>query len=254
MVNPSRAAFSAVSIYPREGSAGTTVTVFFNQTDFNPQPQTDIWFDDLFIKTVTLAADHESFVTPTIAPYSNPGVHNVTARFDVYNGAGYSPVSTSQFTFNVTVPSLQALLFWQGSATIVNSSVTFSSAVLGGTSPFLYAWNFGDGMTGGGNPVTHSFQTKGNYTVTLTVTDSNAQTITESQMISVIPLPKPVVGPQGSPGPAGPQGPQGPSGTQGTAELPSNASMISYLALGVSTLAAIVSVVAIVSSRRRPGA
>ena len=259
IAHPSHAAFSAVSIYPREGPAGTTVTVFFNQTDFNPQPQVDIWYDDLFIESGTLAIDHASIVTPTIAPYSNPGVHNVTARYSVYNGAGYSPVSTAQFTFNVTVPPLQALLFWQGSATIVNQSVTFYASIVGGTPPVIYTWSFGDGMTAGGNPITHTFQNQGVYTVTVTGTDSKAQSITASQMISVISLPKPVAGPQGptgpqgSPGPAGPPGPQGPSGTQGAAELPSNNSTIVYAAFGVSTLAIIISALAIISSRRRIG-
>jgi PKD repeat protein len=184
------------------------------------------------------------------SPYSDPGIHNITILVWV-SAEGFK---SNHFNFSISVPPIQALLFWQGSATIVNQSVTFSAVVFGGTAPFVYVWNFGDGMPGGGNPVTHSFQTKGNYSVTVTVTDSNAQSITASQAISVMSLPNPVVGPpgpQGTQGPIGPPGPQGPSGTQGTAELPSSTSTMSYVALGVSTLAIIVSVGAAVLSQKR---
>jgi PKD repeat protein len=39
-----------------------------------------------------------------------------------------------------------------------------------------YAWDFGDGTTGSGLNVTHSYSTDGSYTVTLTVTDNGGLT------------------------------------------------------------------------------
>ena len=255
----------SATIYPNEGPQGVKIDAFFNVTSQDYR----VFWDDLFLLDCNTSAggtlpclqnsyssDHLTFYAPSNrSPYSDPGIHNVTILVWVSN-EGFK---SNHFNFSITIPPLQALLFWQGSATIVNQSVTFSAAVFGGTAPFLYVWNFGDGMTGAGNPANHRFQTRGNYTVTLTVTDSNAQTITASQIVSVISIPQPIpgpqgpIGPQGSPGPAGPPGPQGPSGTQGAAELPSNTSTIVYAALGVSTLAIIVSALAIVSSRRRIG-
>src|SRR5439155_9357788 len=75
-------------------------------------------------------------------------------------------------------------------------SVTFMATTSGGTSPYLYSWNFGDSSVSTGNPVSHSFTT-GNYTVTLTVTDSSvpnekaiasqAITITTTLLTLVVP-------------------------------------------------------------------
>lgn len=257
LVSESHATTVSASIYPHEGPAGSKMDVFFNVTsqDFR------VYWDDLFLLDCNTSAggtlpcmqnqyqsDHITFYAPSNQPpWSDSGVHNVTTQVWV-GGVGFE---TNHFNFTIPVPPLQALLFWQGSATIVNQSVTFYASVIGGTTPYVYTWNFGDGMTGGGNPVNHTFLNKGNYTVTITTTDANAQTITTSQMISVIPLPKPVAGPQGSQGPPGPPGPQGPSGTQGASELPSNMAMISYIALGVSTLAVVISVASILFSSRR---
>jgi hypothetical protein len=259
----SHATTVSASIYPNEGPQGARIDAFFNVTSQDYR----VFWDDLFLLDCntsaggtlpcmqnSYASDHVTFYAPSSrSPYSDPGIHNVTILVWV-SAEGFK---SDHFNFSISVPPIQALLFWQGSATIVNQSITFNAAVFGGTPPYLYVWNFGDGMTGGGNPVSHRFQGRGNYTVTLTVTDSNVQSVTATQTISVIPLPQPVTGPpgpQGVQGPSGPPGPQGPSGTQGAAELPSNTSMTTYAALGLSTLAIIVSVAAILSARRRVAA
>jgi len=51
-----------------------------------------------------------------------------------------------------------------------DTSVQFSSNVTGST-PIDYAWDFGDGNTGSGESPSHTFDTEGEYTVTLTASN-----------------------------------------------------------------------------------
>ena len=51
--------------------------------------------------------------------------------------------------------------------------------------PFTYSWDFGDGETGIGKNITHTFSESGTYTVTVTVTDSNWNIQIETIIITV---------------------------------------------------------------------
>jgi PKD repeat protein len=68
---------------------------------------------------------------------------------------------------------------------VVGYTVTFTATVTGGVSPYTYTWVFGDGSTGTGNPVSHTYATAGTYTVILTVTDSIGESVTVTQSITV---------------------------------------------------------------------
>ena len=68
-------------------------------------------------------------------------------------------------------------------------SVTFTATAGGGVPPYSFAWDFGDGTKGSGNPVAHSYSVQGTYTVNLTVKDSvfptpNTKTVTQSLTVS----------------------------------------------------------------------
>ena len=51
-----------------------------------------------------------------------------------------------------------------------------------------YCWEFGDGTTGSGIVVTHTYSATGNYTVNLTVTDNGGASDTDSINVSVVEL------------------------------------------------------------------
>ena len=58
-----------------------------------------------------------------------------------------------------------------------------------------YSWNFGDGSTGSGESVGHTYANPGNYTATLTVSDDGGATATANQTITVAPPAAPPVPP-----------------------------------------------------------
>ena len=117
-----------------------------------------------------------------------------------YSSAGsYIVTLTAKDANAQTVTSTQTLLVAQSPPTTIfavtpSSGLTvgqlasFRASVSGGTSPYTFNWNFGDGTTASGNPVNHSFNMPGTYTVTVTVADANAQTATATSSVLVNPL------------------------------------------------------------------
>jgi len=68
--------------------------------------------------------------------------------------------------------------------------VSFNAVSSGGVPPYSYTWNFGDASTGSGSSPTHSYSTKGTYTVSLTVKDSvfpTPHTASATQSLTVSP-------------------------------------------------------------------
>jgi len=61
-------------------------------------------------------------------------------------------------------------------------TITFTATPVGGVMPYTFNWNFGDGSTGSGSSVTHTYSTARPYLVSLTVTDS-ASPIPASQTL-----------------------------------------------------------------------
>jgi len=82
-----------------------------------------------------------------------------------------SPLS-SHFTFTPVSP-------------MIGQSVSFSATTTGGTAPYTYAWNFGDGGTSTANPSSHTYSASGAFMVSLKVTDSTSAYFTTSQTLNV---------------------------------------------------------------------
>ena len=88
-------------------------------------------------------------------------------------------ISTSQLfstSFTAQPPSGQT-----------GQSISFSASTIGGSPPYAYSWNFGDGSTGTGSSVTHTYSSAGSFNVILTIKDAGSpqQTATSQQTISV---------------------------------------------------------------------
>lgn len=69
----------------------------------------------------------------------------------------------------------------------VNQEETYTANVnYDGTGTVTYSWSFGDGTTGTGKSVKHTYTTKGNYSVTLNVSDSLGSTGSASAQVSTV--------------------------------------------------------------------
>src|SRR5207244_6614274 len=91
-----------------------------------------------------------------------------------YNIAISTDASTlsSHFTFTPVSP-------------MIGQSVSFSATTTGGTAPYTYAWNFGDGGTSTANPSSHTYSASGTFMVSLKVTDSTSAYFTTSQTLNM---------------------------------------------------------------------
>jgi len=109
---------------------------------------------------------HSNQQNPT-HQYANDGSY--TATLTVTDNQLNFAVDTAPVIITTTV--LVAEAGGRYSGTICNS-VTFLGSASGGCTPYNFSWDFGDGNTSSLQNPTHQYSTIGNYTVELTVTDS----------------------------------------------------------------------------------
>jgi PKD repeat protein len=100
---------------------------------------------------------------------------SATPMTEFFGSSTPLPISTS-FTYLPSSP-------------FANAVISFTGAAVGGTAPYTYSWNFGDGGLATGLTAAHSYATSGNYTTTLTVIDSASASAKSSQTVMVAPIP-----------------------------------------------------------------
>ena len=114
--------------------------------------------------------------------YSFSVAGNRTIAIKLTDGSGYT--NTQYFTVAVSLRIEISETVKSGPAPL---SVSFSGEAIGGSS-YLWAWNFGNGNTSDSQSASNTFGV-GNYTVTLSVTDSSGVTGTASVQIHSYPAP-----------------------------------------------------------------
>lgn len=140
--------------------------------------------------TVTLASGETSIVTFNLTAPTNPGstTLNVTAGHDIIID-DYWVV-----TMEVLNRPPIALFTYSPEFPIANETVTFNASTsydLDGTID-VYKWDFGDGTAIETSPtptMTHVYETRGNYTVTLTVIDNEDSENKTEATITIIDYP-----------------------------------------------------------------
>src|SRR5438093_1512618 len=119
-------------------------------------------------------------MTARSVPVTKPAVPSVLVALVIVAllilgvSAIYPSIAVAMLTADFSFPSATA-----------GSPMTFNATASGGTSPYSFSWNFGDGTTGTGNPATHIYSSASTFTVTLTVTDAVSNTAVVSQGVSV---------------------------------------------------------------------
>lgn len=121
--------------------------------------------------------------------YEIPGVYNVTLT--VVDSGGLKNATSKEIT--ITKPPLAVFTYSPlhpraGQTVVFNASESKSN----GGYIVSYFWDFGDNVTEAiGDPiVTHVYNAFGNYSVTLTITDSEGETATALRRITLIGSPK----------------------------------------------------------------
>ena len=125
----------------------------------------------------------------TTHTFTVAGSYNVVLT--VKDSSSPQQTATTQQTVNVSnpPPPLATNYTFSPSSPSVGQTITFTGSASGGISPYTFKWNFGDGVTGSGNPASHSFSSSGSFTVQLSVTDSSGTTASTTQTVTVNPAP-----------------------------------------------------------------
>jgi PKD repeat protein len=117
-----------------------------------------------------------------IVKYQTEGTYTLTLTVI---DANYD-VATDTATLTVLGPEELSVSINSPANAGLGQYVTFESIVAGGTAPYTYTWNFGDGITSTLKKPAHIYENEGTYTVTLTVTDDVGQEKTTTTTIEIV--------------------------------------------------------------------
>lgn len=109
------------------------------------------------------------------AQTSSPSISHTYASYQFYNivltAQGTGAPRIYYLTINLQ-PGFVIPLDASFDVSGVGLTRTFSAQASGGTAPYRFSWNFGDGATGSQNPMDHTYAAEGTYTIGLSVHDN----------------------------------------------------------------------------------
>ncbi len=124
--------------------------------------------------------------TPSPTPYHTytaPGSYNASVTV-TDSHAGTPDVTVANVTVVVN-PTLLARASASPTVAVQSQPVTFTVTTTGGTPPFTYAWNFGDGAGASVQSPTHAYAAVGTYTASVVVNDSAGNSVSSSIAVDV---------------------------------------------------------------------
>jgi PKD repeat protein len=172
------------------GTEGVAPATFEFEADITggTEPYTYLWnFDD----------DSEGSDEQTVVhTFEEAGTYNVVVTVTDENGQEASnnleitvneplPLPLPTPTPTITEP-LTVGIISNGTEGVAPATFEFEADITGGTEPYTYLWNFGDGSEGSDEQtVVHTFEEAGTYNVTLAATDTDNQNASDSIEINV---------------------------------------------------------------------
>jgi len=186
-----------VTVTPSEVSVGETVRLDINVKNLGTESET-FTLQIFYNETLLYEEDYsiESGASKVIFYYWNtsgvqPGVYTITAKVLLPEDANPENNVFTDVTLTIRAvkkPPVASFVYTPYSP-IVGETVEFDASESydpDGGEITEYCWDFGDGYTGIGKIVTHSYASEGTYYVTLTVIDDEEQSATFTRPISVV--------------------------------------------------------------------
>ena len=113
------------------------------------------------------------------------GTFNVAAVDLFANGATSVYYDDMIFPYWTPPPLIDAGGPYSG---YVHENISFHGFASGGVEPYTWAWDFGDGATASVQNPTHAYSVAGNYTATMTVTDADMNTASDTASVTIFAL------------------------------------------------------------------
>jgi hypothetical protein len=161
---------ASVSVYitPSRSPSDQNQKVFFNATESGGSGT--IYY--AFYLQGTLEVNSTSPSWSTV--FTSTGTYNVTVWVYATSGGSAHAINSQVVNTDPTISVSSSQI-----TTDVGLTVTFSSSPSGGTTPYTYSWGGGT-VSGSSRNITWSFTTSGNFTVSITLTDSAGYQVTAS--------------------------------------------------------------------------
>ncbi len=181
VINPSGAVAPVANVTATPTSGTAPLAVQFNGSTSFDQDGTIVSYAWNFGDGATTTGAIASHA------YVIPGTY--TATLIVTDNTGLT--GSQSAAIQVQSPTVNAAPIARITATPVSGSAPLNVTFDGTTSSdsdgsiVSYQWNFGDGATGVGSTIQHSYQSAGNYTATLTVTDNAGANASTTMLVQV---------------------------------------------------------------------